>query len=161
MDRQQRWKPLQDIWRPWRRLAPCRAVGQEPSAPFTEKVIRDIHSPVLMDCPEDRGVYHRIPVTIFGAFGKPPQLYPAPQQMEALTLERKQSRTHSLYAAALFHLKFEGVHSFIDGSGRTGGSLRNFSPMKNSDPPVNVKFINRRACYGCSDAYSRDGDAAP
>lgn len=129
--------------------------------PFTEKVIRDIHSLVLMDRPEDKGVYRRIPVTISGAYVQPPQPYLVPQQMEELALEWKQSRMHPIYAAALFHLKFEGVHPFIDGNGRTGRLLLNFSLMKNGYPPINVKFTDRRAYYDCFDAYYRDGNAAP
>jgi len=36
--------------------------------PFTEYIIKQIHTLVLMDRPEDRGVYRRIPVRIMGAF---------------------------------------------------------------------------------------------
>ena len=36
-------------------------------------VIKCIHSLVLMDRPEDKGVYRRIPVRIMGAFHEPPQ----------------------------------------------------------------------------------------
>jgi Fic family protein len=39
--------------------------------PFTERVIKDIHSLVLMDRPEDKGVYRRIPVRIMGAYHEP------------------------------------------------------------------------------------------
>lgn len=130
-------------------------------APFTEKIIRDIHSLVLMDRPEDKGVYRRIPVTISGAYAQPPQPYLVPKQMEDLALEWKRSRLHPVYAAALFHLRFEGVHPFIDGNGRTGRLLLNFSLMKNGYPPINVKFTDRRAYYDCFDAYYRDGNAAP
>lgn len=130
-------------------------------APFTEKIIRDVHSLVLMDRPEDKGVYRRIPVTISGAYVQPPQPYLVPKQMEALVLEFKQSRMHPIYATALYHLKFEGVHPFIDGNGRTGRLLLNFSLMKNGYPPINVKFTDRRAYYDCFDTYYRDGDAAP
>jgi len=35
--------------------------------PISEKVIKDIHSLVLMDRRQDRGVYRRVPVTIMGA----------------------------------------------------------------------------------------------
>lgn len=130
-------------------------------SPFTEKVIRDVHSLVLMDRPEDKGVYRRIPVTISGAYVQPPQPYLVPKQMEDLALEWKQSRMHPIYAAALFHLKFEGVHPFIDGNGRTGRLLLNFSLMKNGYPPINVKFTDRRTYYDCFEAYYRDGNAAP
>ena len=130
-------------------------------APFTEKIIRDIHSLVLMDRSEDKVVYRRIPVTISGAYVQPPQPYLVPKQMEDLVWEYKQSRMHPIYAAALFHLKFEGVHPFIDGNGRTGRLLLNFSLMKSGYPPINVKFADRRAYYDCFDAYYRDGNAAP
>lgn len=130
-------------------------------APFTEKIIRDIHSLVLMDRPEDKGIYRRIPVTISGAFTQPPQPYMVPKQMEALALDFKQSKMHPIYAAALFHLRFEGVHPFIDGNGRTGRLLLNFSLMKSGYPPINVKFTDRRDYYDCFDAYYRDGNASP
>lgn len=35
--------------------------------PISERIIREIHSLVLMDRPEDKGVYRRIPVKIMGA----------------------------------------------------------------------------------------------
>ncbi|MDX9872633.1 MAG: Fic family protein, partial [Clostridia bacterium] len=95
-------------------------------SPFTEKVIKDIHALVLMDRPEDKGVYRRIPVTIMGAHHDPPQPYLVPVQMEQLILEYKEKSLHPIQSAAVFHLRFEGVHPFIYGNGSTGRLLLNF-----------------------------------
>lgn len=128
---------------------------------FSEKVIKDIHSLVLIDMPQDRGVYRRIPVKIMGAFHEPPQPYLVPVQMEQLVAEFENTKLHPIESAALFHLKFEGIHPFIDGNGRTGRLILNFTLMQNGYPPINVKFTDRRRYYECFDMYYRDGTAEP
>ena len=129
--------------------------------PCSEKVIKEIHSLVLIDRPEDKGVYRRIPVRIMGAFHEPPQPYLVAPQMEQLIFEFGKSKLHAIENVALFHLKFEGIHPFIDGNGRTGRLLLNFTLMQNGYPPINVKFADRRRYYQCFDAYYRDGTSEP
>jgi len=129
--------------------------------PFSEKVIKDIHSLVLMDRPEDRGVYRRIPVRVMGAYHEPPQPYLVPVQMEQLVAEYEKKKLHPIEGAALFHLKFEGIHPFIDGNGRTGRLLLNLTLMQNGYPSINVKFADRKRYYECFDSYYRDGTTEP
>ncbi len=43
--------------------------------PISEYVIKNIHALVLMNRPEDKGVYRRIPVRIMGAYTEPVQPY--------------------------------------------------------------------------------------
>jgi Fic family protein len=129
--------------------------------PVSERVIRDIHSLVLMNRPEDKGMYRRIPVKIMGAFHEPPQPYLVPVQMERLVAELARDKRHDIEKAALFHLNFEGVHPFIDGNGRTGRLLLNLMLMQAGYQPVNVKFADRRRYYACFDSYYRDNDASP
>ena len=69
--------------------------------PLTESIIKQIHTLVLMDKPEDRGIYRRVPVRIMGAAQEPPQPYLVPMQMEALLIEFKHSKRHPIEAAAL------------------------------------------------------------
>ncbi|HWS29568.1 MAG TPA: Fic family protein, partial [Clostridia bacterium] len=129
--------------------------------PFSERVIKDVHSLVLMDRPLDKGVYRRMPVRIMGAYHEPPQPYLVAPQMEQLVAEFAKTKLHPIESTALFHLKFEGVHPFIDGNGRTGRLILNFELMKNGYPPINVKFTDQKRYYACFESYYREGDAGP
>lgn len=127
--------------------------------PFSEYVIKQIHSLVLMDRPEDRGVYRRIPVRILGAYHTPAEPFLVPEQMENLIAEFKSNqKQHPIERAALFHLKFEGIYPFIDGNGRTGRLILNLMLMQVGYSPINVKYSDRRRYYEAFDAYYRDHD---
>lgn len=129
--------------------------------PVSERVIKDIHSLVLMDRPEDKGVYRRIPVKIVGAQHEPPQPYLVPSQMEQLVQGQKEKKRHVIENAALFHLNFESIHPFIDGNGRTGRLLLNLMLMQEGYPPVDVKFADRKRYYSCFASYYKDNNARP
>ncbi len=128
---------------------------------ISEREIKRIHSLVLMDRPEDKGVYRRIPVRIMGAAHEPPQPYLIEPQMNDLIRKNEQNKkaTHPLERIAKFHLDFEGIHPFIDGNGRTGRLVLNLDLMQNGYPPINVKFTDRKKYYDAFDAYYRDDDA--
>ena len=128
-------------------------------APFSGSIIKQIHTLVLMDRPEDRGVYRRIPVKIMGAYPTPPEPVVVPEQMEKLVKEFSKKKLHPIESAALFHLKFEGIHPFMDGNGRTGRLILNLFLMQNGYPPINVKFADRKRYYEAFDSYYRDNDA--
>ena len=128
-------------------------------APFSGSIIKQIHTLVLIDRPEDRGVYRRIPVKIMGAYHTPPEPVVVPEQMEKLVKEFSKKKLHPIESAALFHLKFEGIHPFVDGNGRTGRLILNLFLMQNGYPPINVKFADRKRYYEAFDSYYRDNDA--
>jgi Fic family protein len=128
-------------------------------APLSERIIKEIHSLVLIDRPEDRGVYRKIPVRIMGAKHEPPQPYLVPVQMEQLmTRHEEMAKTmHPIERTALFHLLFEGIHPFIDGNGRTGRLLLNFELISAGFPTINVKFADRKKYYDCFSVYYETG----
>lgn len=130
------------------------------SRALNEHEIKLIHSLVLMDRPEDKGVYRRIPVRITGAFHEPPQPYLLQSQMEMLIVDDDQWKKtmHPIERIARFHLNFEGIHPFIDGNGRTGRLILNFQLMQNGYPPINVKFSDRKRYYQAFDSYFCDND---
>lgn len=130
---------------------------------FSEHVIKNIHSLVLMDRAEDRGVYRRIPVRIMGAFHEPPQPYLVEPMMNELIVNHavRKAKMHLVEAVALFHLDFEGIHPFIDGNGRTGRLLINLELMQNGFPAIDVKFSDRRRYYQAFDEYYRNGNELP
>ncbi len=130
---------------------------------LTEFVIKSLHSLVLMNRPEDKGVYRRIPVRIMGAYTEPVQPYMIePKISELLTENEKRKSTMNIFERiARFHLEFENIHPFIDGNGRTGRLLLNFELMQYGYPPINVKFTDRKRYYDAFDSYSRNQDAKP
>ncbi len=127
--------------------------------PLSERIIKEIHSLVLIDRPEDRGVYRRIPVRIMGAKHEPPQPYLVPIQMEQLVARHKEmtETMHRVESVALFHLLFEGIHPFIDGNGRTGRLLLNFELSSAGYPAINIKFADRKRYYDCFSYYYETG----
>lgn len=121
--------------------------------------IRNIHALVLMDRPEDKGVYRRIPVTIAGAFTRPVEPYLVVSRIAELLManEERKKTMHPIERIACFHLEFEGIHPFIDGNGRTGRLIMSLELIRNGYPAINVKFADRKRYYDAFDAYYRDG----
>ena len=65
-----------------------------------------------------------------------------------------------IIGGAYLHAKFENIHPFVDGNGRTGRLILNLSLMKNGYPPVNVKFADRRRYYDAFESWPGDGGGA-
>ena len=130
---------------------------------FSEYVIKNIHSLVLMNRPEDKGTYRRIPVRIMGAYTMPVQPYMIEPKMSELLAKNEERKPimSDIERIALFHLEFEGIHPFIDGNGRTGRLIMNLDLIRNGYPPINVKFTDRKRYYDAFDAYYRDNDPMP
>lgn len=131
--------------------------------PLSEIVIKNIHALVLMNRPDDKGVYRRIPVRIMGAYTDPVQPYMIePRMAELLSVnEERKSTMTDIERIALFHLEFEGIHPFIDGNGRTGRLILNLDLIRNGYPPINVKFTDRKRYYDAFDAFYKDNDPTP
>lgn len=129
--------------------------------PLTESIIKQIHSLVLIDRPEDKGVFRRIPVRIMGAFTEPVEPFLIEPKITELLLENeKRTQTmNPIERIALFHLEFEGIHPFIDGNGRTGRLILNLDLIRNGYSPINVKFADRKKYYDAFDEYYKNGKA--
>jgi Fic family protein len=129
---------------------------------ISERVIKEIHSLVLINQPHDKGVYRRVPVTIMGSGYEPVQPYMVPIRMEQLLARYHQDEKsmHLVERLAWFHLEFEAIHPFIDGNGRTGRMLVNLELMKAGNPPIDIKFADRRRYYDCFNDYHQTGKPA-
>ena len=92
-----------------------------------------------------------------GAYHTPPEPAVIPELMEKLIAEFAKKKLHPIESAALFHLKFEGIHPFVDGNGRTGRLIMNLFLMQNGNPPINV-ITDRKRYYEAFDGYYRDND---
>lgn len=125
--------------------------------PLTERTIKEIHSLVLMNDAENKGVYRRVPVRILGAENEPTQPHLIAEQMDALLANyaERLKQQHPIEAIAWLHLVFENIHPFIDGNGHTGRLLLNFELMKCGYLPVDIKFSDRATYYQCFDDYHK------
>ena len=130
----------------------------EDNVPLSESIIKQIHYLVLADKREDRGVYRRVSVRIMGAKHESVQPYLIQTQMEKLLEQYRNSTEHIIPRLARFHIEFEGIHSFIDGNGRTGRLLVNLELMKAGYPPIDIKFTDRIAYYNAFDEYHGKSD---
>ena len=154
-------KPLKDH---------LEAVGYKEAYEYVERLVKEqkmlsayeicsIHSLVLADRPEDRGRWRRVPVRIMGASVEPPQPYLIEPMVGELLNDYStvMARLHAVERVSLFHLRFEGIHPFVDGNGRTGRLLLNMQLMQAGYPPINVKFADRKRYYDAFEDYAVTG----
>ena len=150
-------KPLKDH---------LEAVGYKEAYEYVERLVKEqkmlsayeicsIHSLVLADRLEDRGRWRRVPVRIMGASVEPPQPYMIEPMVGELLNDYStvMARLHTVERVSLFHLRFEGIHPFVDGNGRTGRLLLNMQLMQAGYPPINVKFADRKRYYDAFEDY--------
>jgi len=127
---------------------------------LSERVIKEIHTLVLMNLPEDRGKYRALPVMISGADDIPPHPIEIPSKMEELLCEYKSDSRHPIIKVADFHINFERIHPFIDGNGRTGRMVLNLELIKAGFAPINVKFKDRDLYIDCFRDYEEKGSSS-
>ena len=132
-------------------------------AKINEAVIKNLHSLILIDRPDDKGVFRKIPVTIMNAYTQPVQPYLIEPKLTELLLEneKRKKELHPIERIARFHLEFEGIHPFIDGNGRCGRLLLNLDLIQNGYPSINVKFTDRKKYYSAFDAFYEQNDMTP
>ena len=128
---------------------------------LSEFEIKNIHSLVLSDRPDDKGKFRRVNVRIAGALTEPVQPYLIEPKITELLEDFRfwNNSLHIVECVSLFHLCFENIHPFIDGNGRTGRLVMNLQLIKSGLPAVNIKFADRRRYYDAFDEYVRTGSA--
>lgn len=123
--------------------------------PLTERLVKTIARDVNRNINEVDG-YRRVPVMIRGAEHLPP----APNQVNQLMMQLVWERNHDegdepFLREARFHIRFERIHPFEDGNGRTGRILINRGLMGSGLAPVVIPIEERAEymdCLGQGDA---------
>lgn len=113
-----------------------------------ESIIK-IHSMLMNNIDERVGVYRKHNVRVIGATFETTLAEYVKADVEILLqwYRNNKARFHPLIIAAAFHHKFERIHPFYDGNGRTGRMLLNLIVMQNSFPPLVVPNAQRKRYY--------------
>lgn len=66
-----------------------------------------------------------------------------------------------LRAAAYYHVKFENIHPFADGNGRTGRLTMNYFLVIHNHPPITIHQEDRKDYYAALEAWDERQDLMP
>ncbi|WP_432785393.1 hypothetical protein AAEX37_02234 [Oligella sp. MSHR50489EDL] len=117
--------------------------------PLSERTIKEFNNLILKATEHDKegGIYRSVPVTISGSPHTPPQPYLIAPEMERIIEDYHNSDEHTIEKIAKFHAKFEAIHPFIEGNGRTGRLVMNMELMKNDYPLAIIKGDEKDIYY--------------
>ena len=123
----------------------------------TPDFIRQVHSILLEELPQDRGEYRKIPLRTFGTSPEPVQPDMIESELERTLYEYDRSRDSFIAKLARFHIAFESIRPFIDANGRVGRLLINYELMRLGYPPIIFYFSDRRAYFSAFESYQNSG----
>ncbi len=129
---------------------------------IAEEDIKDIHKIILLGIVDEwAGVYRQVEIFIRGSNTE----FPLPKEVSALMKKfirwlQDQQETHPVRVAAEAHFKFESIHPFRDGNGRTGRLLMNLILILNGYPMAIVRN-EERANYLATFDSARNHDMQP
>ena len=66
-----------------------------------------------------------------------------------------------LRAAAYYHVKFENIHPFADGNGRTGRITMNYFLVLHGHPPITIHQEDRKEYYAALEAWDERQELSP
>jgi Fic family protein len=93
--------------------------------------------------PMPAGEYRIRGAAIRGFGYTPPPADTVPIRMRYLLDEYRRNKVHPVEAAAVFHQKFEEIHPFQDGNGRTGREILNLMLERQGFPPAYITPAER------------------
>lgn len=67
----------------------------------------------------------------------------------------------ALTAAAYYHAKFENIHPFADGNGRTGRLTMNYFLLLHNHPPIIIHEEDRKVYYSALEAWDERQELTP
>ena len=85
----------------------------------------------------------------------------AEEMAELLADVQDITEQQALTAAAFFHAKFENIHPFADGNGRTGRLAMNYLLVLHNHPPITVHQEDRKLYYDALEAWDTRQDLLP
>ena len=115
------------------------AVHEEP---ISLQIIKETHLHLMENIAHDAGAFKTIPNVILGANFIPTEPYLVLSELKnwcdtlAYRLEIAKTLEETIEAIMEQHLRFERIHPFSDGNGRTGRALIVYSCLQQNIPPI-------------------------
>jgi Fic family protein len=106
---------------------------------ITLDFIKKINDIILHNIDESKGNFRNVPVFIRGSVYEPPPAAVVEDEMEELISwysNQRKENLHPVEMASLFHQRFEEIHPFAEGNGRTGREILNFMLKRNGFPSI-------------------------
>lgn len=110
--------------------------------PISLQIIKETHRHLMEGITHDAGAFKTIPNVILGADFIPTEPYLVLSELKnwcdtlAYRLEIAKTLEETIEAIMEQHLRFERIHPFSDGNGRTGRALIVHSCLQQSIPPI-------------------------
>ncbi|MBS3105282.1 Fic family protein [Candidatus Woesearchaeota archaeon] len=116
---------------------------------INHETIIKIHSLLMKNIDKRIGYYRIHNVRVFGATfeASPAEFVRIDMNILLKWFRKEKNRLHPLILASAFHHKFENIHPFYDGNGRTGRMLLNLILINNKMPPLIVPDAQRKRYY--------------
>lgn len=112
---------------------------------LNHELIIEIHDKLLENIDERKGYRTTDIRVIRNNFDASPGKYVRTDMTLLLKwLNDNKDKLHLLVLAVVFHHKFEKIHPFMDGNGRTGRMIMNFILLKNNYPPTIIHKKTRK-----------------
>jgi len=116
---------------------------------INENNIKRIHSAIMNGFDEKKpGEYRQGPMFITGSKFQPPKGELVSKEMGKLLewYNKNKKKSNPVEMASEFHVRFEEIHPFLDGNGRTGREILN-TMLCNADYPRAIINLENRQTY--------------
>ena len=116
---------------------------------INNNTITKLHSILMKNLDKRIGYYRTHNVRVFGTSfeASPAEFVKIDMDIILKWLRKEKNRLNPIILAAAFHHKFEKIHPFYDGNGRTGRMLLNLILIQNRMPPLIVPDAQRKRYY--------------
>jgi len=117
---------------------------------MTKQFVLGLHKKLMHNILwKQAGAFRDVNVYVRGANFMPPRYEDVEKEFKKLMLwyRTNKKKYHPVIIAAYFHHRFETVHPFRDGNGRTGRLILNFMLKKSGYPMIDIKNAERQKYY--------------
>ena len=114
---------------------------------ISEELIFRLHSMLMNSICDDAGVYRRHGVRIVGANVPTANYMKVPELMKKLVKEINIINNDSISHIAKIHSRFEQIHPFSDGNGRTGRLIMLIMLLRDNFAPAVIKQEDKNIYY--------------